>query len=95
MRSDHSIPELSADLNRVLLVGMLAEAPEVREVGADSAVCFLRLHCGSPSAVVARWSMPFEINVLLLEVSAFRGTPPTARLAPAIPRWASAKIVWL
>ncbi|MGA9284083.1 MAG: hypothetical protein WBV85_01440 [Solirubrobacteraceae bacterium] len=38
MRDCDPIPSLTADLNRVLLVGALCEAPEVRELGEGSAI---------------------------------------------------------
>jgi single-stranded DNA-binding protein len=66
-----SIPILDGDLNRVLLVGVLAEAPEVRELGEGSAVCFLRLDClWRQPAGLAREREPQYVNVLLLGRSA-------------------------
>lgn len=52
MPSATATPRLTAptydptqDLNRVLLAGTLAEAPELRELEGGPAVCFLRLKC--------------------------------------------------
>jgi single-stranded DNA-binding protein len=45
MRDFDPLPSLSGDINRVVLVGALCEAPEVCELSGDSFVCFLRLDC--------------------------------------------------
>ena len=51
--------------------GVLAEEPEVRELGEGSAVCFLRLRClWRKPAVVEGEREPLYVNVLLLGVSA-------------------------
>lgn len=55
MRDCDPIPSFTADLNRVLLVGVLAEAPEVRELVEGSVVCFCaRLSLGSACRVEVR-----------------------------------------
>ena len=67
MRDLDPTPILCGDVNRVLLVGELADPPEVRELDEHTAVCFLRLNClvrqgvGSP-----RGLDPWYVNVFVL-----------------------------
>jgi single-stranded DNA-binding protein len=55
------------DMNRVLLAGSLAEAPELRELEAGSAVCFLRLQCTwNQAPQILGDDGQHDVNILLL-----------------------------
>ncbi|HTC58846.1 MAG TPA: single-stranded DNA-binding protein [Solirubrobacteraceae bacterium] len=61
------IPILCDDLNRILLVGELADPPEVRVLNEHTAVCFLRLNCLLRQSVgPVRELDPCYVNVLVL-----------------------------
>lgn len=61
------IPILCGDLNRILLVGELADPPEVRELDEHTAVCFLRLNCLSRQRLGSERELdPWYVNVLVL-----------------------------
>ena len=45
MRDLDPTPILCGDTNRIVLLGSLADPPEVRELDEHTAVCFLRLDC--------------------------------------------------
>lgn len=58
---------LCGDTNRIVLLGSLADPPEVRELDEHTAVCFLRLNCLLRQPVGSvRESDPRHVNVLLL-----------------------------
>jgi len=55
------------DLNRVLLAGTLADAPELRELEDGPAVCFLRLQCTwNQVPQILGDEDQLDVNVLLL-----------------------------
>jgi single-stranded DNA-binding protein len=73
MRERDPIPIHAADVNRVVLVGVLSESPEVHQLGDGASVCFLALDCLlRRSAEVPGDGEPFHVNVLLLGASAAR-----------------------
>ena len=55
------------DLNRVLLAGTLADAPELRELEGGPAVCFLRLRCTwNQAPQILGDEDQLDVNILLL-----------------------------
>lgn len=73
MRAHDPFPDLLSDINRVVLVGVLGEAPGVRELDGGVSVCFLRLDClWRQPAGLAREREPQYVNVLVLGASVAR-----------------------
>ncbi len=73
MRAHDPFPDLLSDINRVVLVGVLGEAPEVRELDGGVSVCFLRLdYLWRQPAGLAREREPQYVNVLVLGASVAR-----------------------
>jgi single-stranded DNA-binding protein len=68
--------DLTRDVNRVVLVGTLAEPPELHDLDEQTTVCFLRLRCiAHESPHLLGYEDPLEVNVLLLGAPAPKMAP--------------------
>jgi single-stranded DNA-binding protein len=69
-------PALTHDINRVLLAGALADAPDLYDLSPGPIVCFLRLRCDRHSSPpLLGEDGQLDVNVLLLGTSAANIAP--------------------